>query len=107
MDEPSGSESAQWGPRSLLRRICDACLGQTTANAIAVAVVNAAGHRGTAYASSDVAASVEDAGFVLGQGPCVDAFAAHGPVLVNDLGLHEFRARWAASVKAGQRARNS
>lgn len=81
-------------PRSLLKRICDACLAHTTAEAIAVAVVNAHGHRGTAYASNSMAALIEDAGFVLGEGPCVDALLGHGPVLVDDLMQREFRVRW-------------
>src|ERR1700710_192925 len=90
-------------PRSLLRRICDGCLAQTTAEAIAVAVVNAHGHRGTAYASSPQASEIEDAGFVLGEGPCVDALMGNGPVLVDDLSRAEFRARWPAFTAVSDR----
>lgn len=83
-------------PRSLLQRICDQCLEQTSAGAVAVALVSADGHRGTAYASNELAAHVEDAGYVLGEGPSTDAFDASGPVLVADLRVAEFATRWPA-----------
>jgi hypothetical protein len=87
-------------PRSLLKRICDACLLDTRAEAIAVAVVNADGHRGTAYASNSMAAQIEDAGFVLGEGPCIDALLGRGPVLVDDLSQPAVRVRWPAFTAA-------
>ncbi len=85
---------------SLLERICSACLEQTSATAIAVAVVNAGGHRGTAYASDELAARAEDLGFMLGEGPAADAFTTSGPVLVNELSAAEWRARWPAFAAA-------
>lgn len=90
-------------PRALLTRICETCLEQTKARAIAVAVVNADGHRGTAYASDEAASQLEDAGFVLGEGPCIDALRGHGPVLVNDLAEPEFGNRWPAFTAKAER----
>ena len=90
-------------PRTRLKRICDSCLEKTNADAIAVAVVNAGGHRGTAYASDELALNLEDAGFVLGEGPSVDAFAGFAPVLANDLSQPEFRTRWPAFIAASDR----
>lgn len=81
---------------SLLGRICAVCLERTGAESVAVAVVTADGHRGTAYASDDTAARLEDAGFVLGEGPNADAFTRRGPVLAPDLDLAASRQRWPA-----------
>ena len=62
---------------------------------------------GTGCASDDVAASIEDLQFVLGEGPCVDAYDQALPVLEPDLVTPEDD-RWPAfargAVGAGARA---
>jgi hypothetical protein len=79
---------------SLLERLCLACREQAGVREIAVSVVTAEGHRGTAYASSELAGQLEDAGFVLGEGPGSDALSQHAPILVTDLSQPEYRRRW-------------
>ncbi|MEO8888470.1 MAG: GAF and ANTAR domain-containing protein [Jatrophihabitantaceae bacterium] len=101
MEEPSGispGDSDDRGVRSSLAGICALLLEQVPVAAASVVVMTAAGHRGTAYASSDWAAKIEEVGFLLGEGPCDDAFRNGGPVLVSDLGrpFHSSYRRWPA-----------
>jgi hypothetical protein len=56
--------------------------------------------RDTVHATDRVAGELEEWQLAFGQGPCVDAFAAGGPVLVMDLGLPGYSARWPAFTPA-------
>lgn len=65
----------------------------------AVSVMNQSGHRGVIFATSDDVAEFEDYGFVVGDGPLADAFAAERPVLVSDLRA-ERQGRWPGYAEA-------
>jgi hypothetical protein len=52
------------------------------------------------HATDRVAGELEEWQLTFGEGPCVDAFAAGGPVLVVDLNSPDFLARWPAFTPA-------
>ncbi|GAA2914555.1 GAF domain-containing protein [Actinoplanes cyaneus] len=60
------------------------------------------------YASDAVSARVEQLQFLLGEGPCRDAYAQAGPVLAEDLRATVWHERWPAfapaALEAGARA---
>lgn len=99
--------------RALVERaeqVVAGCVDATGVDAGGVALVTTRGHRATVCATNDVAARIEDAQFVLGEGPCVDAAASRTPVLVGDLldPLHGVDGRWPgfqdAAAEVGVRA---
>jgi len=68
-----------------LQRLCKAAAGALAASGIGVSVMAEDGARGVAAASDPASERVEELQFVLGEGPCIDAFATRRPVLVPDL----------------------
>ncbi len=52
------------------------------------------------YASDAVSARVEQLQFLLGEGPCRDAYATAGPILAGDLRAPAWRERWPAFAPA-------
>jgi hypothetical protein len=60
-----------------------------------ISVMTSGGHRGTVCATDDVAATIEELQFTLGEGPCYDAFH-RGPVMIADLSdeTHLARSPW-------------
>jgi len=66
-------------------RICELCVQMLGINGAGIAMVTPAGHRGVVHATNDVAALIEELQLTLGEGPCIDAVAGGGPVLVPDL----------------------
>jgi hypothetical protein len=68
-----------------LRKLCGAAVGVLAASGAGVSVMAADGARGVAAASDPASARIEELQFVLGEGPCIDAFASRRPVLVPDL----------------------
>jgi hypothetical protein len=84
---------------------CNAAIMATGVDSGAVTVI-VNGARETVYAS-DGASELEELALVLGEGPCVDAYAS-GPVLVADLTASECLTRWPgfapAAAEAGCRA---
>lgn len=56
--------------------------------------------RDTVHATDRVAGELEEWQLAFGQGPCVDAFADGGPVLVVDLHSAYYSARWPAFTPA-------
>ena len=54
--------------------------------------------RGLVHATNPVSASLEDLQLTVGEGPCLDAFASGGPVLVSDLAAAS--TRWPAFAPA-------
>lgn len=68
-----------------LHRLCAATAGALSGSGAGMSVMAEEGVRGLAAASDPAAARIEDLQFVLGEGPCIDAFAARRPVLVPDL----------------------
>ncbi len=92
---------------AVLRRVCDAAAQALSASGVGVSVMTDHGIRGV-YATTDAASErMEEAQFVLGEGPCVDAFTSRRPVLVADL-VDGAAGRWpaytAAALQDGVRA---
>ncbi|MFI6243038.1 GAF and ANTAR domain-containing protein [Micromonospora sp. NPDC050795] len=70
----------------LLRRVCGAAAQALSASGAGVSVMTVDGARGATAASDPLSERFEELQFVLGEGPCIDAFATRRPVLVPDLG---------------------
>lgn len=68
-----------------LQRLCKAAVGALSASGAGVSVMAEDGARGVAAASDPASERIEELQFVLGEGPCIDAFAWRRPVLVPDL----------------------
>jgi hypothetical protein len=80
--------------------VCDAAVAGLEADGAAVTVMVSPTVRDTVHATDGVAAGLEDLQLTLGQGPCVDAFAADSPVLAGDLRSPGCLARWPAFTRA-------
>lgn len=81
-----GSDDSRGPPESaLVRRIGLMCVSALPVTGAAISVMTVAGHRGVVSATDEVAESLEDAQFTVGEGPGVDAFATGRAVLVADL----------------------
>lgn len=68
-----------------LLRLCSAAVGTLSASGAGVSVMSEDGARGVAAASDPASERIEELQFVLGEGPCIDAFTWRRPVLVPDL----------------------
>lgn len=94
----------QEGPGSRLRHICALCVKElevTGAGTTVLSRVDDDGtqhHRGLVHASNAVSTQLEDLQLVVGEGPCVQAFATGGPILVPDLAATYLR--WPAFASA-------
>jgi hypothetical protein len=84
-----------------LRQLCGAAVGVLSASGTAVSVMAEDGARGVAASSDPASERIEELQFVLGEGPCIDAFASRRPVLVPDL-ADEAAHRWPAYTPAAQ-----
>ncbi|BAL86055.1 hypothetical protein AMIS_8350 [Actinoplanes missouriensis 431] len=69
----------------LLQRVCLAAVEALSATGSGISVMTGDGTRGACAASDPWSERVEELQFVLGEGPCIDAFAARRPVLTPDL----------------------
>ncbi|WP_412753395.1 GAF and ANTAR domain-containing protein [Krasilnikovia sp. M28-CT-15] len=69
----------------LLHRVCRAAAGALSACGAGISVMTTDGIRGVSAASDPVSERIEELQFVLGEGPCIDAFAGRQPVLTADL----------------------
>ena len=74
------------GTVELLRRVCGAAAQALSASGAGISVMTEAGVRGATAASDPASERREELQFVLGEGPCRDAFATRRPVLIPDLG---------------------
>lgn len=83
-------------PVTVLLNTCTDCLGVVAADGMAVAVSTRSGHRQLVFASDPTVERIESLQFTLGEGPCIDAAADRGPVLVPD--LTESPSRWPVFV---------
>jgi hypothetical protein len=91
----------------LLQRICLAVVEGLPAFGSGISVMTADGTRGVCAASDPASEGIEELQFVLGEGPCIDAFAERRPVLTADLSEtanHRWPVYAAAAQKAGIRA---
>lgn len=66
-------------------RVCRACVRLLPVDGAAVSVTAGTQHREIVYASDAVSSALAELQFSLGEGPCFEAYAAGGPVLVPDL----------------------
>jgi len=82
-----------------LRQLCGATVRALSASGAGVSVLAEDGARGVAAASDPASERIEELQFVLGEGPCTDAFASRRPVLVPDLTDGAAR-RWPAYTPA-------
>lgn len=73
------------GTAALLQRLCAAATSALAVSGAGVSLMAEDGVRGLAAASDPATERLEEVQFVLGEGPCIDAFAARRPVLVPDL----------------------
>ncbi|MEH1123143.1 GAF domain-containing protein [Micromonospora sp. CPCC 206061] len=68
-----------------LQRLCAAATRALAVSGAGVTLMAEDGVRGLVTASDPATERIEDVQFVLGEGPCIDAFEARRPVLVPDL----------------------
>ena len=73
------------GAVAMLRRVCRAAARELSASGVGISVLTEDGVRGFCAASDQLSERVEELQFVLGEGPCIDAFASRRPVLTADL----------------------
>ncbi|WP_236808177.1 GAF domain-containing protein [Amycolatopsis albispora] len=66
-------------------RVCRGCVRLLPVDGAAVSVMADAGRREIVYASDPVSTALAELQFSLGEGPCFEASAAGGPVLVPEL----------------------
>jgi ANTAR domain/GAF domain len=66
-------------------RVCRACARLLPVGGAAVSIMTDRGHREIVYASDTVSTALAELQFSLGEGPCFEAHATGGPVLVPDL----------------------
>ncbi|GAB1688546.1 GAF and ANTAR domain-containing protein [Krasilnikovia sp. M28-CT-15] len=86
-DHAAGQSAVQTpdGVVGALQQLCNAAAGVLSASGTAVSVMAEDGARGVAAASDSASELIDELQFVLGEGPCIDAFATRRPVLVPDL----------------------
>lgn len=77
-----------------LRHAVIACADSLASAGTGLAVARDGTPREPLLASSAITEELEELQFLLGQGPCMDAAARHGPVLVADLAGPEAYHRW-------------
>jgi hypothetical protein len=104
--QPPGLEAGD-DVAGFLQRLCGAASPALAASGAGLSVMADNEVRGLTAASDPAAARIEELQFVLGEGPCIDAFATRRPVLVSDLADGAAR-RWpvyaATAGDAGVRA---
>ncbi|MGH3795386.1 MAG: ANTAR domain-containing protein [Pseudonocardiaceae bacterium] len=84
------------------QRICEVCVAALPVSGAAVSMMTDADHRVMVCATDETSAHLEELQFSLGEGPCVEGFAARRPVLVPDLG-EVSDARWPIFAAAARR----
>lgn len=82
-----------------MRGMCSVATGELAASGVGVSLMADAGVLGVAAASDQITESLGGLALTLGEGPSMDAFAAHQPVLEPDL-LGVGNGRWPAYTPA-------
>lgn len=82
--EPAGVDDEP-GTVGWLQRVCRAAVRALPASGAGISVMTDEGVQGTAAASDATSERIEELQFTLGEGPCLDAYAARRPVLTSDL----------------------
>jgi hypothetical protein len=87
-----------------LERLCLACLtGLSGIRGVGVTAMTPETQQ-VRYASDATSARVEQLQFLLGEGPCRDAYASAAPVLAEDLGALRWRQQWPTFTPAAMLA---
>jgi GAF domain-containing protein/ANTAR domain-containing protein len=68
-----------------LRGVCRSAARTLSASGVGISVMTDDGTRGVCAASDPLSERVEELQFIMGEGPCIDAFTTRRPVLVADL----------------------
>jgi GAF domain-containing protein len=89
------------GLSGLLERVCFAVVPVLSASGAGISMMTADGTRGVCIASDPVSQHVDDLQFVLGEGPCMEAFEHRRPVLVTDVA--DTATRWPLYAPAAER----
>jgi hypothetical protein len=89
---------AEHGPD--VESLCDACLPGLAGIRGGGVTVMTPDTQQVRYASDPVSARVEQLQFLLGEGPCRDAYAGTGPVLAEDLRSPVWQEQWPAFAPA-------
>lgn len=84
-----------------LQRLCRAAVIALPANGVGVSVMSQREGQVRVAGSNALDERIEELQFVLGEGPCVDAYNSRGPVLVPDL-MVAGRTRWPGYAPAAQ-----
>ncbi|MFE0749005.1 GAF and ANTAR domain-containing protein [Gordonia sp. NPDC058843] len=80
-------------------RLCAACVRLLPVDGAAVSIITSGTTRGTFGSSSELSRRIDEFQFTFGEGPCLDAVAARGPIFATDLDdPHE--QRWPAFTPA-------
>jgi hypothetical protein len=92
---------------TLPQRLCAACVRSLPVTGAGLTLMSSRGPEGVVAATDELAATMEDLQFTLGEGPCMEAARLSRPVLQPDLS-RTGPARWAgfgaAALEAGVRA---
>jgi hypothetical protein len=82
-------------------RIGELCIELVAVAGAGISMMTSAGNSGIVYASDEIASKIEELQFVLGEGPCMDAFGHGEPVFIADLDDPEegVAQRWPAFVQ--------
>jgi len=88
------------GLSGLLEQVCLAVLPVLSASGAGISMMTADGVRGVCVASDPVSQHVDDLQFVLGEGPCMEAFEHRRPVLVTDVA--DTATRWPLYAPAAE-----
>ncbi len=75
------------GVAGAMQRLCRVAVTTLPATGVGVSVLGSDGMQLSAVASDQAHDEVEELQFIMGEGPCLDAFHSGHPVLVPDLGL--------------------
>lgn len=84
-----------------LRRVCQAAARTLSASGTGISMLTDDGLRGVCAASDPHSERIDELQFLLGEGPCIDAFESRRPVLVPDL-ADGAAARWPMYGPAAQ-----
>ncbi len=94
------ADAAARGAEVSSETACDAGVRLVEVSGVQVTLMSAQDRGESRYATSEVGARLEDLRFLLGEGPCVDAFRSGVPVLAEELDTEGHRMRWPLFVPA-------
>ena len=77
-----------------IQALCEMCLRAMPVDGVSVVITSGSDHREMVHATDDIIARLDDLQFVLGEGPCVDAYRCGLPVLEPELNAGAAAHRW-------------